>query len=81
MASKITLALNPKQVEELAEQLDTQAKIRLIKKLEQETWANELDTVVRGMRKRVRIAGISDRKIERICEEVKREYDEKHRRH
>ncbi len=81
MSNKVTLELNPNEVEELVEKLSIQDKIRLIRKLETETWANRLDNVAQRMRRRIKEARISDKEIERLCEEVKKEYDEKHRRH
>lgn len=81
MQGKVILELRPTQVEELVERLSIQDKIRLVKKLEGETWVNRLDNIVQKMRKRIRETKFSIKEIDHICEEVKREYDERHRRH
>ena len=81
MSNKVILELNPHQVEELVEGLSIEDKIKLVRKLENETWARKLDMVVQRMRRNIKKAKISDREIDNICEEVKREYDNKHRRH
>jgi len=81
MSNKVILELDPTQVEQLVERLSIQDKIRLVQKLANETWANRLDRVIQRMRKRVREMRISDKEIDALCEEVKREYDERHRRH
>ena len=81
LSNHVTLELSPHQVETLVERLPLQDKIRLVRKLENETWAKRLDSVVQRIRCKVRAAGISDKKIERLCEDVKKEYDEKHRHH
>jgi hypothetical protein len=81
MSNKITLELNPNQVEELVEKLSLADKIHLVRKLENETWASKLDIVVKSIRRSVRKARISDKEIDALCEDVKREYNEKRRRH
>ena len=81
MPNKITLELNPNEVEELVEKLSIEDKIKLVRKLEKETWASKLDMVVQRIRRNIKQAKISNREIDELCEEVKREYDNKRRRH
>ena len=81
MRNNITFEISPAQVESLAEKLPIENKIRLIRRLEKETSADRLDNLTGKMRRGVRKAGISGKDIDHICEEVKREYDEKCRRH
>ena len=81
MSNKIMLELNPNVVEELVEKLSIEDKIKLVRKLGNETWARKLDMVVQRIRRSIRKAKISDREIDNLCEEVKREYDHKRRRH
>lgn len=80
MRNGISLEISPHQIESLVERLPIARKLRLVRRLERETSANRLDSVVQRMRSRTKQRGISNREIERICNEVKREYDEKHRR-
>ena len=81
MSNKVTLELDPTQVEELVEKLSIQDKIQLIRKLENETWAQRLDEVVGRIRKRFKQNPISDKEITRICEETRqRIYNEKVKR-
>lgn len=78
MSNKVTLELNPKEVEELVEKLSIEDKIRLVRRLENETWAKRLDEVVSRIRKRFKRNPISDREIRRICEEThQRLYNER----
>jgi uncharacterized membrane-anchored protein len=78
MSNKITLELNPGEVEELVNKLSIQDKIKLVRKLENETWARRLDEVVFRIRKRFRQNPLSDREIQRICEETRqRLYNER----
>jgi ribosomal protein L31E len=76
--NKITLELNPAQVEGLVEKLSIEDKIRIIKRLEQETWAKRMDEVVSRIRTRFKQKPISDKEITRICEETRqRLYNER----
>ena len=70
-SNKVTLELNPNEVEELVEKLSIQDKIRLVRKLENETWAKRLDEIVYRIRKRFKESPISDKEIRRICEEAR----------
>lgn len=81
MSNKITLELNPSEVEGLVEKLSIEDKIRLVRRLEQETWARKLNLVTQRIRRNIKKTKISAREIDNICEEVKREYDNKYRRH
>jgi ribosomal protein L31E len=78
MPNKVTLELNPNEVEELVDKLSIQDKIRLVRKLENETWARRLDEVVSRIRKRFKQTSISDKEIRQICEETRqRLYNER----
>lgn len=81
MHNNISIEISPSQVENLVERLPLERKLRLVRRLQRETWANRLDEVTQRMRGCIRRARISAKDIDRICEEVKREYDEKHRGH
>jgi Mg/Co/Ni transporter MgtE len=72
MASKITLELNPAQIGALVEKLPVAEKIKLVRKLENETWPERLDDVVLTIRKQVKKSGVSDNDISRLCEESRR---------
>jgi hypothetical protein len=71
MASKITLELNPAQIGALVEKLPVAEKIKLVRKLENETWAQRLDDVVLTIRKQVKKSGVSDDDIRRLCEDAR----------
>ena len=73
MQNHITLEISPNQVEKLIERLPLESKIRLVRRLEKETWAKRLDTIAQRMRKHVKQKGVTDREIDRICEEVRKE--------
>ena len=78
MSNKILLELNPNQIEALIERLAIDDKIRLVKKLDPETWAKRLDEVVTRIRKRFKQNPLSDKEITRICEETRqRLYNER----
>jgi len=78
MPNKVTLELNPNEVEKLVEKLSIEDKIRLVRKLEKQTWAKRLDEVVSRIRKRFKQSPISDKEIRRICEETRqRLYNER----
>jgi len=68
MASKITLELNSAQIEALVEKLPVAEKIKLVRKLESETWPERLDDVVLTIRKQFKKSSISDNDIRRLCE-------------
>lgn len=78
MSNKVMLELNPNQVEELIDRLSIEDKIRLVRKLENETWARRLDEVVFRIRKRFKRASISNKEIRQICEETRQKlYNER----
>ncbi len=78
MSNKIVLELNPYQVEQLIEKLPMEDKIRIVRKLEDETWAKRLDEVTSRIRKRFKEKPISDKEIRQICEETRRQlYNER----
>ena len=81
MPNKIALELSPSQIEMLVEKLPIEEKIKLVRRLERETWVNMLDITVKKIRRHIKEVKISSQDIDRLCEEVKREYDEKHRRY
>jgi hypothetical protein len=70
--SKINLSLDVKDVEKLVEKLSIPDKIRLVRKLEQETWAKRLDEVVSRVKKKFKKAPLSDKEITKICKETRR---------
>ena len=69
----VTLAkrLSLKQVTLLVKQLRQRDKLRLLKQLERETWATQLEEAVRPIRNRMKAARITDADIDRIVEEVR----------
>lgn len=71
MSVKVMLELKPNQIEEILERLSIQEKLRIIRKLENQTWAKRLDGVVTRIRKRLRQNPISDTEITQICEEAR----------
>ena len=78
MPNKVVLELNPDEVERLVEKLSIEDKIRLVRKLENETWARRLDDVVLKIRRRFRERPISNKEIIQICEETRqRLYNER----
>ena len=66
-------------VEGLVERLPLPLKIRLVERLERETWAVRLERIVSRMRERAARHPISDDEIRRICEEVRPERYERER--
>lgn len=78
MPNTISLELSPHQVERLIEKLPMENKIKLVRKLENETWAKRFDEVVSRIRKRIKENPISDKEITKICKETrKRLYNER----
>lgn len=70
--SKVLIEVNPEQINRAIDRLSIGDKIRLIRRLENQTWAQRLDEVVGPIRKRFRENPISDKEITRICEETRR---------
>ena len=75
------LELSPAQVERLVEKLPMKHKLRLVDKLSKETSGTRMDKAVHNLRRSMKESSVSSREIDQICEQVKKEYDEKHRRH
>ena len=73
MINKISLELNPSQVEALVDKLPAREKIRLVRKLTRQTWAKQLDNIVTRIRKRFKESPISDKEIQQEIEEVRRQ--------
>ena len=69
--NRTTFELDTSIVERIVEKMPIEAKIRLIRKLEKETWAKRLDEVVSRIRKRFKQNPVSDKEITRICEETR----------
>jgi len=81
MPNKITLELKARDVEELVGKLSIQDKIRLIRKLENETWARRLDEVASRIKKRFKQTAVTDKEIRQICEETRqRLYNERRKK-
>ncbi|MDP2905325.1 MAG: hypothetical protein Q8O22_03375 [Candidatus Omnitrophota bacterium] len=74
MSNKFILELDPVAVEQLVDKLSMDDKIRLVRKLENETWARRLDEVVFSIRKRFKRARMSDKEVLRICEETRQKF-------
>ena len=60
-----------KEVEQLANQLSVAERLRLVRDLERQTWAQRLDAVVTHIRQRS--PKLSQQAIQRLCREVRRE--------
>jgi hypothetical protein len=72
MPNKITLELNPNQVEELVEKLPLEEKIRLVRRLERETWGKRIDKLFKKIDQRRRRYPISNKEIAQEIEIVRR---------
>ena len=57
MSHKFTLELNPADVEQLVDKLSLDDKIKLVRKLENETWARIWSTSRSGQQMEERVAG------------------------
>ena len=75
--SKITIELAPEQIKEAFEKLPTKEKIRLVGEFERETREERWDVLVSRIRLRFRKTPISQKEINRICEEVRKDLYEK----
>ncbi len=78
----VALNLDIKQVEnlveKLVEKLNINQKIRLVRKLEEETWQKRMKQIVANVRQRAKKNPISRKEITRICEDVRQElYEER----
>lgn len=75
---KVNLSLDVKDVEKLVEKLSIPDKIRLVRKLEEETWAKRLDETVSQIRKKFKKNPLPDKEIAKICKETRqRLYNER----
>lgn len=68
MTDKITLELNPRQVEELAGKLPMQEKVKLAAQLDKETWDIRFDDLIRKIRQRAKKSTISEKEITQACQ-------------
>lgn len=64
--------LNNHQVEELVEQLDLKSKIRLVQRLEEETWNARWDKLLADIDRRLKRHPISEDEIAKEVETVRR---------
>lgn len=75
---KINLSLDVKDIEKLVEKLSIPDKIRLVRKLEQETWQERMKRITANIRRKAKKNPISQKEITHICEEVRQElYEER----
>lgn len=75
MSNKITLELNPEQVEKLVERLPLENKIHLVRKLEKETLRQRWDEILKDIDKRLKKFPISEQEV---AEEIKAYRKEKY---
>ena len=68
---KLADRLKLKQIIVLIKRLPQRDKLKLLRELEQETWASKLEEAVSGIRNRVKESQITDSDIDRIVEEVR----------
>lgn len=73
MPNKITLELNPEQVEQLVEKLPLGIKIRLAQKLEKETYSQRWDKILREIDERVKKYPISEKEIDQEIEAYRKQ--------
>ncbi len=80
--TKIVLELDAYQVERLVAKMPTEAKIRLMQRLEKETWTSRLDGIVTKIRGKFKGKNLTDKEITRICQETRqRLYNERNKSH
>ena len=72
---KVAVNLNNHDVEELVKQLDIAEKIRLVRKLEQETLQQRWSEIFRDIDKRLRKFPVSKKEL---CKEIKKYRREKY---
>ncbi len=72
MINKAALELNITKVERLVEKLPVKEKIRLVRKLEQETWGKRMDQLLRRIDKRRKRYPISEKEIRQEIEIVRK---------
>jgi RNA:NAD 2'-phosphotransferase (TPT1/KptA family) len=59
-------------VNAILKQMSLKEKIRLVKQLEKETWASQLDEVVDRIRTRSSVRRLSAKEIDRLVEDVRK---------
>lgn len=62
----------PVDITTILKQLPLREKLRLVRQLEQETWATQLDDVVTRIRSRRSVQELSPKEITRIVEDVRK---------
>lgn len=72
-SNKITLELDTSTVERLVERMPTEAKIRLVRKLERETWGKRIDKLLKRIDQRRKKYPISQKEISEEIEAVRRQ--------
>ena len=74
----VKIELTPTQIEKAIRRMPIEEKIKIMRKLEKETWAKRLDNVVLRIKKRINRNPISQKEINRICEEARQKvYNER----
>lgn len=73
MSKKVVLEFTPTQVEELVEKLSSEDKIRLVRRLERETWGKRIDRLFKKIDRRRKRYPISDKEIREEIEKVRRQ--------
>jgi hypothetical protein len=63
MPNKIVLELNPTQIEKLVEKLSSEDKIRLVRKLERQTWGQRIDGLFKKIDQRRKKYPVSNKEI------------------
>ena len=82
MSNKIILELRPEQVEHLVEELPIEEKLRLVRKLDDETLNIRMDEILKNIDKRRRKHPISSKEIDKIVKGVRKElYAQRYRRY
>ena len=66
---KVTI---PVDITALVKQLPIQQKLQLVRELEQETWASQLDTAVNQIRSRRSVRELTPKELTRIVEDVRK---------
>lgn len=81
--SKVLIEVEPEQINKAIDRLSIQDKIRLVRRLENETWAQRLDDVVGHIRRRFKENPISNKEITKICKKTRQRlyYGKAARRH
>jgi len=76
--AKVTIDLAPEQIKEAFEKLPTKEKVRLIEEFEKATRRLRWEALIAKIRARAKKSPISQKEINRVCEEVRQElYEER----